>query len=150
MLVQHNGKGPLGIGHPNPELAEGKNGWKPGKKINTKVTVCVPGVNRLDDKFWGTIKNNPQIKRMLEPDEEDGRSMLLVVTEKTGDTKKAKELGQHPDLMLETDEMTEKVVRRCLNKPLLEEWRKTDSRPMIQYACMEQLEKLKITPSKKD
>lgn len=142
MLVQHNGLGPWGIGHPNPELGEGKNGWKPGKKINTQVTVVVPGINRIDDKFWNTIKGNPDVQRRLEADDE-GRPMLMVISEKAGDTKKAKELGHHADLLF-PDDKAEKIVRKCLNKPLLEEWKRSDKRPNIQFACQDQLEKLKI------
>ena len=145
MLLNYTGEGPWAIGHHNKNLGYDKAGnWKAGEKIIADVTVCVPDVNRLSDKFWNEVKKNPDIERKLS----DGKVVILV--EKAGDIKKATEKNIAVDFEGLEETKAVAIVERCLNKKLLDEWRKSDIRPRIQAAVQEQLEKLKLGKTKKD
>ncbi len=146
MLINWRAKGPLSIGHPNPELTKKALANRKDKTppmVNTQLTVCIPGVNHLpDDMVW--IKDHKVLARHIE----EGK--LVIVSEKDGNAEVAQK--EHIAVELEGMELAkaERVVRMTLNKPLLDRWRSSDIRPAIRAAVEDQLDKLKIKPKKED
>lgn len=136
MLIELTGLGPWGIGH------KGANKLGVKGRVLTEVTVCVPGINHLKDDFWAEIKSNPDVKRRIED------RKVFVITEKDPDPKKAEEKGFATELAEMSSEEAEKVVKKCLNKPLLDKWRKEETRPRVLESVKDQLEELKL-PTKK-
>lgn len=128
MLVNWTGKGPWAIGHP---LVAQKDG-----KVISKVTTCVPGVNHLEDKFWESVKANPQIQRFID----EGR--VVIITDK--DDKAKAKANTCPELAGLDNEKLERTLKQIRNKPFLERIKKTDSRPEVRYIVDEQLDSLKI------
>jgi len=139
MLIENLTSAPWGIGHSNPELGYDKNNkWKPGQKVSAEVTICVPGVNRLDDKLWSSIKNNPDVINRI------NAKKIAVIRDKPLDLKKANDLGAHPDLAEFNEKECIQIIEKTLSKNLLEDWIREDSRPKIQRVINLQLDKLKI------
>lgn len=136
MLINWKAEGPLSIGHPWTEAQKKKAG--PGIPVVTNFTICVPGINHLDDKIWEKVKGDTTIAKYIEDDK------LAIVTEKDASDADAKKKGYARELADMEGPDAVKIITKTLSKPLLESWQNVDSRPLIQAACMRQLDKLKI------
>jgi hypothetical protein len=142
MLVKWNGVGPLSIGDPRP----GSN-YK-----MAAVIVLTPGVNKLEDEVWKRSAENPQIKRLIKLGKKKGG--LEIVTDVMGDkeqaaaAKKAEDKQIAIDLSGFADKEAADIVRKTLNKELLEQWAESDNRPLVRRAVEKQLKTLTIKPKK--
>lgn len=150
MILKLNAQGPVALASSfTPDVTGGKE-RAVGDPKKVKPIVLIPGINTIPDEEWNTLKKNPVIKQMLEePDE--GQAKLVAVTDTKTDKKS--DIGADKgtpcenDLLVLNVDDARKLVRKTMNKDLLDRWEAEElggkSRTVILATLKKQLEKLK-------